>query len=65
MRVVSGGDIDGVVFRFETWKNNKEDESVRVESGGLWNWPDMALQSFLIAARRSFGWMGFDSSSKS
>ena len=36
VRVVSGGDIDGVVFRFETWKNNKEDEGVRVESGDIY-----------------------------
>jgi hypothetical protein len=36
VRVVSGGDIYGVMFRFETWKNNKEDESLRVESGDVY-----------------------------
>jgi len=37
----------------------------RSDNDGLSSWPDMARQSFRIAARRSFGWMGFDSSSKS
>ncbi len=35
VRAVSGGDIDGIVFRLETWVNNVEDESLRVESGDV------------------------------
>ena len=37
VRVVSGEDIDGVVFRFETWKNKKEDERLRVESDDIYH----------------------------
>jgi hypothetical protein len=36
VRLVSGGNIDGVVFRFETWVNNKEDEGLRIESGDVY-----------------------------
>ena len=37
VRVVSGKDIDAVVFRFETWKNKKEDEKLRVESSDIYH----------------------------
>jgi hypothetical protein len=36
VREVSGGDIDGSVFQFETWKNNVEDASLRVTSGDIY-----------------------------
>ena len=36
VRVQTGGAIDGVVFRYETWVNNVEDESKRVESGDVY-----------------------------
>ncbi len=35
VRVVSGSDIHGALLRYETWVNNKEDESACVESGDV------------------------------
>jgi hypothetical protein len=36
IREVSGGDIDGSVFQFETWKNNIEDRDLRLTSGDIY-----------------------------
>ena len=35
VREVSGGDIDGSVFQFETWRNNVEIANSRVTSGDI------------------------------
>ena len=35
VRELSGGDIDGAMFRFDVWKNNIEDERLREESGNI------------------------------
>ena len=37
VREVTGGDIDGSVFQFETWKNNVEDANARVTSGDIYH----------------------------
>lgn len=36
VREISGGDIDGSVFRFETWRDNVEDADARIESGDVY-----------------------------
>ena len=36
VREVSGGDIDGSVFQFETWRNNVEIANSRVTSGDIY-----------------------------
>ena len=37
VRELTGGDIDGSMFQFETWKNNVEDESLRETSGDIYH----------------------------
>jgi hypothetical protein len=36
VRVLSGEDIDGMVFRYETWVNNIEDKEKRIDSGDVY-----------------------------
>jgi hypothetical protein len=36
VREASGGEINGIVFQFETWKNNVEVSNSRISSGDIY-----------------------------